>query len=109
MKAPFETCEVLRFSVFSKSFSQYDYGGGTVIAKYSASRSPDFSATDDNRCVIVYMGNKTYNTIVVDGTNTPAAPVQPAANDGTWIRPTCRAAGNTDKFCPECGTKMPER
>ncbi len=53
------------------------------------------------------VGNKKNQENTQSSQTTQTAAVSAAA-EGTWTCPECGYAGNTGKFCEECGTKKPE-
>lgn len=85
--------------------------GETVIPfifKYTPDISSDgtmVSGRSDDGEYKLYILAKVESTeaVVTAPVDEPAAP---AADDGTWIC-ACGQAGNTGKFCPECGAERP--
>ena len=96
------------------TFSLLHYDGTKVLSGITA-RYASLDATKDNRCAAVDTGSGNYITVSVSEVSAGAAApeagvteVSAPADDGSWTCPACSAAGNTGKFCPNCGGPKPE-
>ena len=66
----------------------------------------DIEATLDGRVAVAYAGSSRYDVYLLDEQVLPEAPATKITQDGSWVCSNGHA-GNTGKFCSECGEPKP--